>query len=287
MVGSKLNIPRLYEVRSVAASAAAVIDGKSHNSFKYQTVWKLDKKAMMEATRVAPLSQVLKNELVKRGIPEEKMDVVHNAIDINKFTPQQRSSEIVKRYNLPDNTIIGFIGSIRTIEGLSLLVKAAPRIIGQCPNVRFLIIGEGAYLGKLKDESRQEGVENYFIFTGRIPHDEILKYYSVIDVFVIPRVDALVNQTVAPLKPLEAMATEKAVLASDVGGLVEAIQTEKTGVLFRADDVPDLTEKIIELAEDKQKRLDIGKAAREWIIKNRQWKNMTEQYLVIYNKLLV
>ncbi len=283
-IGMKLNIPRLYEVRSVAGSAAAVIDGKSYNSFKYQTVWRLDKKAMLSATRVAPLSEALKKELVGRGIPEDKMDVVHNAIDVDKFTPQERSAVLVQRYNLHNKTVIGFIGSTRKIEGLSLLIKAAPQITRRCTDVVFLIIGDGDDLENLKKLSHQLGVASSFIFAGRIPHDKIHQYYSVIDIFTIPRIDALVNQTVTPLKPLEAMATEKVVLASDVGGLAEAIQPGKTGILFKADDVSDLAAKVIDLAQDKQKRLVIGKAAREWIIKNRQWKDMMKLYMHIYEK---
>jgi len=285
-VGMKLNIPRLYEVRSVAGSAAAVIDGKPYKSFKYQTVWRLDKKAMQEATRVAPLSEALKRELVRRGIPEDKMDVVHNAIDIDAFVPQEPSTELVQKYDLESKTVVGFIGSTRKIEGLSLLVKAASQVVKACPQVLFLIIGDGDDLASLKTLSRESGVAGSFIFTGRIPHQTILQYYSVIDVFVIPRISALVNETVSPLKPLEAMATARAVLASDVGGLAEVIQTGETGVLFKADDVSDLAAKLVDLVQNRQKRLIIGKAAREWIVKNRQWKDMTEGYFQIYKKTI-
>jgi glycosyltransferase involved in cell wall biosynthesis len=285
-VGKKLNIPRLYEVRSIAGSAAAVVDGRSHKAFKYQTVWRLDKRAMMEATRVAPLSEALRDELVRRGLPESKMDVVHNGIDIDNFVPQERSAELVDRYGLRNNVVVGYIGSIRRIEGLSLLVDAAPHVTKQCPHVKFLVIGDGADLEMLKKQCITAGVAGAFVFTGRIPHEEIPQYYSVIDIFVLPRIDALVNQTVAPLKPLEAMATGKAVLASDVTGLAEAINTGKTGMLFKADDVGDLYEKMISLLEQRELRLTIGKAAREWSIKNRQWKDMTESYRSIYEKTL-
>jgi glycosyltransferase involved in cell wall biosynthesis len=282
--GARLGIPRLYEVRSMAGSAAAVVDGKPYSSLKYQTVWKLDKRAMLEATRVAPLSQVLHDELVCRGIPPEKMDVVHNAIDINLFVPRRASMDLVEKHNLANNIVIGYIGSIRNIEGLSLVVKAAPRIIHECPRVKFLIVGGGADLDNLKAEASLTGVANSFIFTGRVPHDQVLGYYSIIDIFTIPRVDELVNQTVAPLKPHEAMAMGRAVLASDVGGLAEVIQSGKTGLLFKAGDVNDLQEKLVSLVNDEQKRLEIGKAARQWIVANRQWKDMAERYLAIYAK---
>ena len=286
-VGQKLNIPRLYEPRSIAGSTAAVIDGKSHSSFKYQTVWKLDKKAMVEATRIAPLSRVLKDELTKRGIPVEKMDVVHNGVDIDKIYPQERSLEITKKYDLGENTIVGYLGSIRKIEGLSLVVKAAPKVLMQYPNVKFMIIGEGDDLKNLKDLVRQNGVEDSFIFPGRVPHNQILQYYSVIDIVTIPRVNALVNQTITPIKPLEVMAAGKVALASDVGGLAELVQDGKTGVLFKAEDVDDLSVKMLLLLQDEEKRKSLGNEARDWVLNNRQWKDMARQYLPIYEKLLV
>ncbi len=285
-VGKKLGIPRVYEIRSIAASAAAVVDGKSHDSFKYQTVWKLDKKAMLEADRLAPLSTVLQAELINRGIPADKMDVVHNVVDSDRFVPQEKASEIVQKYNLENKLVVGFIVSLREIEGLSTLVAAAPKIIQSYPDVKFMIVGEGSDMENLKKLARQENVIDYFIFTGRVPHKQVVSYYSVIDIFALPRVNSLVNNTVSPLKPLEIMAMEKVVVASDVGGLAEPIQDGKTGILFKADDVNDLADKIIQLIGNERKRDEIGGEARNWVIKNRNINMLTEQYIPIYEKLL-
>jgi glycosyltransferase involved in cell wall biosynthesis len=285
-VGQKLGIPVVYEIRSIAGSTAAVVDRKSHESFKYQTVWKLDKKAMLTADRVAPLSNVLKNELIRRGIPSDKMDVVHNVVDTEMFVPQASSSEIVKKYNLQNKLVIGFIGSLRNIEGLEILVRAAPKITNKYPYVSFMIVGEGAELENLKVLARKEKVIEHFVFTGLVPHSQVVNYYSVIDIFALPRVNALVNNTVSPLKPLEIMAMGKVVVASDVGGLAEPIQEGKTGILFKAQDVSDLADKIIQLIGDEGKRDEIGKEARNWVIQNRNVDMLTEQYIPIYEKLL-
>jgi glycosyltransferase involved in cell wall biosynthesis len=285
-VGRKLNIPRLYEVRSIAGSTAAAIDGKSHDSFKYQIVWKLDKRAMLEATRVAPLSNVLKEELVRRGIHPDKVDVVHNVVDTNKFAPQERSLELVKKYKFEGKLVIGFIGSIRKIEGLSILVEAAPVIKKHHRNVEFMIVGDGAEMEYLKELARKHNVLDSFIFPGRVPHSQIVNYYSVIDIFVLPRINALVNRTVSPLKPLEIMAIGKVVVASDVPGFVEPIKDGKTGILFKTEDKDDFTRKILEIAGNAQRLTDIGKEARKWIIENREMKTLIDQYVPVYEKIL-
>ena len=285
-VGRKLNIPRLYEIRSLAGSTAAANDGRPYTDLRYQAVWRLDKKAMLGATRIAPLSHALQEALVKRGIPRERMDVVHNAIDTGHFTPRKRSETVSKRYGLDGCTVIGFIGSVRKIEGLSLLLEAARGILAEHPAVKVLIVGGGDYLPNLQEQARSMGIDDRVIFTGRVPHVDVLDYYSVIDIFAVPRIDAIVNQTVAPLKPIEAMAAQKAVVISDVGGLVEAVQDQQTGVVFRAGDAAHLQAKLGDLIKDGTTRARLGMAARTWVAENRQWQNMTDRYLGIYQAML-
>ena len=133
---------------------------------------------------------------------------------------------------------------------------AAPKILTQFPKVKFMIVGDGENLENLKRLCRDKGLLDLFIFPGRVPHTDILKYYSVIDIFTIPRINSLVNQTVTPLKPMEVMATEKVVLASDVGGLADLIKDGRTGVLFKRENVDDFTKKAVDLIQNKQKELD-------------------------------
>ena len=285
-VGEKLNIPTLYEIRSLAGSTASANEGRPYTDMRYQAVWRLDKQAMLKATRLAPLSHALLEELVRRGIPRQKMDVVHNAIDPGPFTPRKRSEEISRRYGLDGCTVIGFIGSVRKIEGLSLLLEAAQGILSRQRDVKVLIVGGGEYLPILQKEAASRGIADRVVFTGRVPHAVVLDYYSVIDIFAVPRIDAIVNQTVAPLKPIEAMAAQKPIVASDVGGLVELIDDSRTGLIFKAGDATDLEAKLTLLLEDDQKRSQMGRAAREWVIGNRQWRNMTERYIGIYQAML-
>jgi glycogen(starch) synthase len=286
-VGRRLNIPRVYEPRSLAGSADAVINAKDYDSLKYKIPWTLDKWAMLGATAIAPLSRVLKNELARRGIPPERMDVVDNCVDTERFKPLARSEKIEEMYDLKDCTVVGYIGSIRKIEGLSLVVESSPEIIDHFPNVRFMIVGAGDDLENLKAMVDRKGVTEYFVFTGLVPNEKILEYYSVIDIFALPRVDAIVNQTVSPLKPLEVMSTEKALLCSDVGGFSDIIENKKTGMLFKTEDNKDFLCKAMELIVDEKMRATMGKKARQWVMENRRLQDMFEkQYKPIYMKAL-
>jgi glycogen(starch) synthase len=121
-------------------------------------------------------------------------------------------------------------------------------------------------------------------FTGLVPHDKILDYYSIMDVLVYPRIDARINQTVTPLKPLEAMAMGKVVLASDVGGLTELVQDGVTGLLFAPGDAHDLTEKILALAAQPELRNRLATQAQATVKKEREWSAIASRYSDVYRR---
>src|SRR6185503_327406 len=121
---------------------------------------------------------------------------------------------------------------------------------------------------------------------GRVPHQEVNDYYSLIDVFVCPRLKMRLTDLVTPLKPLESMAMGKAVLASDVGGHKELIDHERTGVLFKAENSDDLVAQSVRLAGDATLRAELGEAGRRFVNLERSWAKLAERYVDIYSQLL-
>jgi glycosyltransferase involved in cell wall biosynthesis len=123
------------------------------------------------------------------------------------------------------------------------------------------------------------------IFTGRVPHQEILGYYGLIDVFVVPRVDERVSRLVVPLKPYEAMATGRALVVSDVAALREMIEEGVNGLLFRAGDAQDLACIVEPLLRDPASREALGRSARRWVTDHRSWRENGARYLALYRSL--
>jgi glycosyltransferase involved in cell wall biosynthesis len=119
-----------------------------------------------------------------------------------------------------------------------------------------------------------------------VPHDKIRDYYSLIDVFVCPRRPLRITELVTPLKPLEAMAMEKAILASDVGGHKELIEDGKTGVLFAAHSADDMIDRASQLAREPELRHRLGQAGRRYVIQERAWSELVQRYLPIYDEVL-
>src|SRR5690606_29052867 len=129
--------------------------------------------------------------------------------------------------------VLGFIGSFYGYEGLDLLLAAMPHVLTALPDARLLLVGGGPQEAALVQQARRLGLDSAVIFTGRVPHERVPAYSSLVDAFVFPRRSMRLTELVTPLKPLEAMAKSKLVLASDVGGHRELMEHGKTGWLFR------------------------------------------------------
>ena len=119
--------------------------------------------------------------------------------------------------------MIGYIGSLVSYEGLDLLISSLPWFNKARIKFKLLIVGDGAYMEKLQDLTNNLGLTDLVLFTGRVPHEEVERYYSIVDIAPFPRLPP-VTEMVSPLKLFEAMAMEKAVIASDVHALTEIVQ---------------------------------------------------------------
>jgi glycosyltransferase involved in cell wall biosynthesis len=158
------------------------------------------------------------------------------------------------------------------------LLEAWPRVVSELPDAVFLLIGEGHHLGRLRAMKPPES----FRLLGRVPHEEMPRYHSLLDVFVVPRLPLPVCETITPIKPLEAMAMGVAVLASDVGGLRELVRDGETGRLFRAGDADSAARACLELGRDADLRAGLAGRAREWVAAERDWRTVAEAYRSVY-----
>ena len=284
--GKALGIPVLYEVRGLWADAAVANDGLSESSWKYKYGYLMNKRAFNAVDHICCLGDVLKQELLKLDIKPEKISVTHNAVDFKSFSPIPKDKHLFEKFNL-QGLVLGFIGSIRKNEGLDILIDAMPTLLKTHPDIKAMIIGGGSEveINRLKALAESKSVSDKVIFTGRVPHEQIEQYYSLIDVMVYPRINMKLNQKVTPLKPLETMVMEKVILASDVGGLAELINDGQTGILFTTENLEDFIRCSIQLIEDEALRKRLTENAKDWVKKNRDWEKAIEVYNPMYAKL--
>ena len=283
-IARSLGIPFVYEARAFWEDAAVDHGTFSAGSVRYRVSRAVETFVFRRADAVIVISEAMRKELSQRGIIKDRISVIPNGVDIEGFQPRQRNRQLAERLGLNGGPVFGFIGSFYHYEGLRLLLEAFPGILARVPGAKLLLIGGGPEEQVLKEAgSRCNGLVSMI---GNVPHAQVPDYYSVIDVLVYPRQKMRLTDLVTPLKPLEAMAMGKAVVASDVGGHRELIQHGVTGLLFRADDVTALTREGIRAAMDRDLREKLGRVGRKHVEEERRWPEIVSKYLPIYNRLL-
>ncbi len=171
-------------------------------------------------------------------------------------------------------------------EGLTVLLRALPEMLAGNPDIRVLLVGGGPQEKELKAITKQLCLEDKVIFTGRVPHDQVQRYYNLIDILIYPRLRMRLTDLVTPLKPLEAMAQGRLVIASDVGGHLELIRDGETGILFRAGDPSALAIKVLGLLSSPDWWPSLRAAARNFVEAQRNWSVSVDRYKNVYGALL-
>ena len=286
-VGRSMNIPVLYEVRAFWEDAAVDHGTSRQGGPRYLATRALETFALRRANHVTTICEGLRRDIVARGIPEDKVTVIPNAVDIDAFEFDMTPDLALKaELGLSDCVVVGFIGSFYAYEGLDLLLAALPDVLQRLPKVRLLLVGGGPEEAALRALAERLGVAAKVVFAGRVPHQYVHRYSSIVDVFAFPRHSMRLTELVTPLKPLEAMAHGRLVLASDVGGHKELIRDGETGVLFRADDVASLSDAIVRLLGEPERWPRLLKQGRAFVERERTWAASVARYRAIARSLV-
>lgn len=282
------NRPLIYEMRSSWEDAAVSSGTTSEGSLRYRLSRALETLVVRRAAAVTVICDGLKRELISRGIAEEKITVVPNALPADMLEPGDRAKSAAVRQSLglQDHRVIGFFGSFFEWEGVESLIRAMPKIAAVVPDSRLLLAGSGRQESYLRELVNDYRLNDRVIFAGRIDPDDIREFYGAADVMAYPRISDRLTEMVTPLKPLEAMAQNTPVIASDVGGHRELIENDRTGFLYRAGDNDALAAQVIEVLGGGTAIADVTRAARQAVERDRRWSVVCQQYMPIYERLL-
>ena len=283
----RAKLPLIYEVRAFWEDAAVDLGRTRVNSLRYRAIRQLETYVLQRADGVVTLCEGMRKEIERRGIPDQRIAVVPNAVESTHFgRVQERDHSLAERLGLSERTVLGFIGSFYHYEGLDLLLSALPRIRAARPDTVLLLVGGGPEEAKLRSKISQENLAEAVRFVGRVPHGEVRRYYDLVDYFVYPRRRIRLTELVTPLKPLEAMAEGRIVLASDVGGHRELIRDSETGFLFAPDDPASIAHRVIEVLSKKDEHSRIRDAARDYVATERTWPVCASSYRELYDLAL-
>ncbi len=281
-------LPVVYEVRAFWEDAAVDHGTSSEWGVRYRLTRASETWVLRRASAVTTICEGLRREMIEqRGIPAEKITVIPNAVDIEAFKVREGSDPALRAaLGLVGKRVVGFIGSFYAYEGLELLIRSMPAVLAHDPDVRLLLVGGGPQESALKALVRELALDNCVQFTGRVPHAEVQRYYDLVDLLAYPRLKMRLTDLVTPLKPLEAMAQEKLVIASDVGGHRELIRDGENGFLFDQGSAESLARKVIEVFSSQEQWQRIRTAGRQFVERERNWAASVSRYDGVYRKLL-
>jgi len=241
-----------------------------NNIFRRKILSLIENSNFRNSSVIITPSQVLKNDLTEIGIPGEKILVIPNGVDVNKFdyriSMSNQSKEIKKELKIDrDKKIVGFVGTFGPWHGIENLVSAISSVKGKNKDrgIIFLLMGDGVLKRYAVDKI---GKFNNVIFTGNIPYSEIQYYLSICDVLVSPHSLQPGGREFigSPTKIFEYMAMGKGIVASNLGQIGEVLENNRTAILVEPNNVGELVNGILKLVDDKEIRLKLGmNAARE------------------------
>jgi len=279
-------LPFVYEIRDLWENASVDRGKFSDGSVLYKIARGAETGVIRGADQVVAICEQLRKELEPRAVSADRLSVVGNGVEAAKFLPQVADEELKASLNLQGKKIFGYIGTFQPYEGIANLIKAVPAITARVPNAHLLITGEDPQLPALRELASSMGLDASVTFAGRVPHERVRAMLALADVMIYPRILTRVTALTTPLKPLEAMAMERAVMVSDVPAMQELVEDGKTGLVFRAGEPADLAAKCIRLLEDDYLRSELGKNARNYVTKERSWSELVLAYQDIYNRLV-
>ena len=281
----KLGLPFVYEIRAFWEDAAVGNGTGTEGSTRYRLTRALENHVVKRADRIAVICEGLRGDLVSRGVAAEKVFVSPNGVDMELFgNPPPPDTALAAQLGLTTGKkVIGYIGSFYDYEGIDDPIAAMPLMES---DAHLLLVGGGPMEAALRAQAEQSPAHDRIHFVGRVPHEEVERYYSLVDILAYPRKKMRLTDLVTPLKPLEAMAQGRLVAASSVGGHRELIEDGVTGTLFAPDDPAAAAKSLDMLLADSESWPTRKANARAFVAKERNWRKNIVRYDPVYHLLL-
>jgi glycosyltransferase involved in cell wall biosynthesis len=282
----RLGLPFIYEMRGLEDLMKISRNPSFGETDRYKFLTLLETEICHHADRVFVITEALGREMARRGVPEDRIIVLPNGVDADRFAPRPRDAELERELGVAGKTLIGYAGGLVDYEGLDLLLEAVAVLRQRREEFHLIVVGDGHYQNTLLAQVDRLRLGDVATFTGRVPHSEVGRYLSLFDIVPFPRLPLPVCEMISPIKPFESMAMGKAVIVSSVAALTEIVSDGRTGLVFAKGDAMDLARTIERLLDSPELRTSLGTAARDWVRAERDWSSIVEVVETTYRDLL-
>lgn len=283
---ARLGIPYVYEMRGLEDLMKVSRDPGFAGSDRDRFLDTVELASCAGAARVFVITEALRREMAARGVPEDRLVVLPNGVHTHLFEPRPRDPELEEALGLRGTTVIGYAGGLVDYEGLELLLEAVAALKARRADFRLLVVGDGPHEAAVRATADRLRLGDVAVFTGRVPHEQVGRYLSLVDVAPFPRLPLPVCELISPIKPFESMAMGRAVVVSSVAALTEIVADGTTGLVFEKGSVGSLTAVLERLLDEPDLRAKLGDSARTWVRNERDWSSLVEVLAASYDEVV-
>ncbi|MCI0454086.1 MAG: glycosyltransferase family 4 protein [Candidatus Dadabacteria bacterium] len=245
------------------------------------------KRLYMKAYKIISPSLSTKELLEKAGIPMDKIDVIYNGVNSHMLS-QEPNSRILEglrsKFNIKSSEkLVLTVARLVPGKGQDAVIRAMPRVLRECNGFKYLIVGEGGYKKRLKQLCEKEGVSSKVIFAGAVPHNEVVNFYDLCDVFIMPNrtIKNAENIEGLPNVVLEAASRGKPIIAGIPGGSKEVFEHGKSGYVVNGENIDEIATCILDLLKNEGRASAFGLSAKQRIEKIFTEEKMIDSYLEV------
>ena len=240
---------------------------------------KLMRRTLNGAVKILPNSNFTKSKLIEFGISGKRIIVIPDGTDPIRFNPNIDSSEIKERFHLQDKKVILTVGRLMERKGHDMVIQSLPQVLERIPSIVYLIAGKGPEEKRLKKLVKDLDLEEKIIFAGFVSDENLPKYYSACNLFIMPSREMKEEGDVEGfgIVYLEANACGKPVIGGRSGGVEDAIIDGVTGLLVDPSSKGEISQSLIRLLKDEKLVIQLGKNGRKRVERELNWENITER----------
>jgi glycosyltransferase involved in cell wall biosynthesis len=251
ITGLLKRVPWVFELRDIWPESIRVV-GAMKQSKMLDLLEKIELFLYRKASAIVSVTHAFRTSLIRRGVNGEKIHVVTNGVDISRFSPRDKDAELLRKHDLQGKFVAGYIGTHGLAHALDTLLDAAKALKAAPDGDRFRIIllGDGANKSALCQRAKDEGLDNV-IFVDSVSKDQVVRYWSLLDVSIIHLKNDELFTTVIPSKLFECMAMSIPVLHGVQGESASIVETEDVGLLFEPENPGALIQGLRRLANDQ------------------------------------
>jgi glycosyltransferase involved in cell wall biosynthesis len=277
-------VPFVLEVRDLWPDTILAV-GAIGNRLVVRALYALERWLYTGADLVVTVGDGYREELVKKGVPPEKIVVVPNGVDLDRFAPRPCDAELVLRHGLEGRFVVSVLGTIGMASGLDVVLGAAELLrAGGEEDVTFLLIGDGALREALEARARERGLDRV-VFLGRRDKAEIPRWLSVTDACLVHLRDAPLFRTVMPSKIFEAAAMARPIVIGVPGHATDLVLRARCGIAIPPEDPRALVTAIRRLRDDPAGARRLGENGRDWVSRHHDRDRLALDYLAAIDRV--